>query len=179
MVDFIYWNERQFIAIENRLKGLIKAAEHDQQTVGALVDNLLENTKRVLMMPFSSLLEIFPKMVRDLSRSLGKEVELLTRGSEVEIDKRILEELKTPLIHLLRNSLDHGIETPEVRSRYEKPPRGTIVVTVSQTSGSSVEILISDDGGGIDHRRVAQAAIKKGFFLHRLQKHLMSKQRLP
>jgi two-component system chemotaxis sensor kinase CheA len=70
LVDFIYWNERQFIPIENRLKGLTKAAEHDQQTVGALVDNLLENTKRVLMMPFSSLLEIFPKMVRDLSRSL-------------------------------------------------------------------------------------------------------------
>ena len=162
LVDFIYWNERQFIAIENRLKGLTKAAEHDQQTVGALVDNLLENTKRVLMMPFSSLLEIFPKMIRDLSRSLGKEVEFLTRGSEVEIDKRILEELKTPLIHLLRNSLDHGIESPEVRSRYEKPPRGTIVVTVAQTSGSSVEILISDDGGGIDYRRVAQAAIKKG-----------------
>ena len=163
LVDFIYWNEQQFIAIENRLKGLVKAAEHDQQTVGALVDNLLENTKRVLMMPFSSLLEIFPKMVRDLSRSLGKEVELLTRGSEVEIDKRILEELKTPLVHLLRNSLDHGIETPEVRTHYEKPPRGTIVITVSQTSGSSVEIVISDDGGGIDHEKVAQAAVKKGY----------------
>ena len=78
LVDFLYWNERQFMALENRLKGLTKAAEHDQQTVGALVDSLLENTKRVLMMPFSSLLEIFPKMVRDLSRSLGKDVELLT-----------------------------------------------------------------------------------------------------
>lgn len=162
LVDFIYWNEQQFGTLETRLKGLVKAAEHDQQTVGALVDNLLENTKRVLMMPFSSLLEIFPKMVRDLSRNLGKEVELLTRGSEVEIDKRILEELKTPLIHLLRNSVDHGIEAPEVRTRYEKPPRGTIVITVSQTSGSSVEILVSDDGGGIDREKVVQAAVKKG-----------------
>lgn len=162
LVEFIYWNEQQVLALDNRLKGLTKVAEHDQQTVGALVESLLENTKRVLMMPFSSLLEIFPKMVRDLSRSLGKEAELLTRGSEVEIDKRILEELKTPLIHLLRNSLDHGIETPEVRAHYEKAPRGTIIITVSQTSGNSVEILVSDDGGGIDCRHVAQAAVKKG-----------------
>lgn len=162
LIDFLYWNEQQFVAIENQLKGLVKAAEHDQQTVGTLVDNLLENTKRVLMMPFSSLLEIFPKMVRDLSRSLGKEVELIMRGSEVEIDKRILEELKTPLIHLLRNSLDHGLETPEVRARYEKPARGTVMINVSQTSGSSVEILISDDGGGIDRTKVTQAAVKKG-----------------
>jgi two-component system, chemotaxis family, sensor kinase CheA len=163
LVDFIYWNEQQFLALETRVKGLTKAAEHDQQTVGALVDSLLENTKRVLMMPFSSLLEIFPKMVRDLSRSLGKEVELLIRGGDVEIDKRILEELKTPLIHLIRNSLDHGIETPEVRAKYEKSPRGTIIITVSQTSGSSVEILISDDGGGIDRKKVTAAAVKKGF----------------
>jgi len=163
VVDFIYWNERQFVELDIRLKGLVKAVEHDQQIIGALVDNLLENTKRVLMMPFSSLLEIFPKMVRDLSRSLGKEVELLTRGSEIEIDKRVLEELKTPLIHLLRNSVDHGIETPEVRTRYEKPPRGTIVITISQISGSSVEILVSDDGGGIDREKVVQAAMKKGY----------------
>ena len=163
IVDFIYWNERQFVELDTRLKGLLKAAEHDQQTVGALVDNLLENTKRVLMMPFSSLLEIFPKMVRDLSRGLGKEVELITRGSEVEIDKRILEELKTPLIHLLRNSVDHGIETPEIRARYEKPPRGTIVITISQISGNSVEILVSDDGGGIDREKVVRAAMKKGY----------------
>jgi two-component system chemotaxis sensor kinase CheA len=163
LVNFLYWNEQQFLALEARIKGLAKAAEHDQQAVGALIDSLLENTKRVLMMPFSSLLEIFPKMVRDLSRSLGKEVEFLIRGNDVEIDKRILEELKTPLIHLIRNSLDHGIETPEVRAGYEKSSRGTIIITVSQTSGSSVEILISDDGGGIDCRKVTAAAVKKGF----------------
>jgi two-component system chemotaxis sensor kinase CheA len=162
LVNFVYWNEQQIVAIENHIKGLIKAAEHDQQTVGTLVDNLLENTKRVLTMPFSSLLEIFPKMVRDLSRSLGKEAELIIRGSEVEIDKRILEDLKAPLIHLLRNSLDHGIETPEVRAHFEKPSRGTIIINVSQTSGSSVEILISDDGGGIDRKKVTHAAVKKG-----------------
>lgn len=162
LVEFLYWNEQQFAGLENRLKGLSKMAEHDQQTVGALVDNLLEDTKRVLMLPFSSLLEIFPKMIRDLSRTLAKDVELVIRGGEVEIDKRILEELKTPLIHLLRNSLDHGIETPEVRTRYEKSPRGTIVIAVSQVSGSSVEILISDDGGGIDCTKIKQAVVKRG-----------------
>jgi len=162
LVEFLDWNERQFVTLENRLKGLSKAAEHNQQTIETLIDNLLEDTKRVLMFPFSSLLEIFPKMVRDLSRTLGKDAELIIRGDKVEIDKRILEELKIPLIHLLRNSLDHGIEAPEVRMCYEKPPRGTIVIAVSQVNGSSVEILISDDGGGIDSTRVKQSAVKQG-----------------
>jgi len=162
LVEFLYWNERQLSALENQVHGLAKMIESDQQTIGALVDNLLEDTKRVLMFPFSSLLEIFPKMVRDLSRSLGKEVELTIRGSEVEIDKRILEELKTPLIHLLRNSLDHGIETPEARVQQGKLACGSLQISVAQTGGSSVEILVSDDGAGIDAAKVKQAAVKKG-----------------
>jgi two-component system chemotaxis sensor kinase CheA len=162
LVEFLYWNERQLNELETRLHGLVKVIESDQQTIGALVDNLLEDTKRVLMFPFSSLLKIFPKMVRDLSRLLGKEVELTIHGGEVEIDKRILEELKTPLIHLLRNSLDHGIETPEARVRQGKLTCGSLRVSVTQTGGSSVEILVSDDGAGIDAATVKQAAVKKG-----------------
>ncbi|MGE0823890.1 MAG: Hpt domain-containing protein [Candidatus Binatia bacterium] len=178
IVEFCYWNERQLLSLENRLKSLTKTAEHDQQTVGMLVDNLLENTKQMLMLPFSSLLEIFPKMVRDLSRSLGKDIDIITRGGEVEIDKRILEELKTPLIHLLRNSLDHGIEVPEIRLRQGKPQRGTLCITVSQASGSSVEILIADDGGGIDRGKVKQAAVKKGLISAKAAENLDEKETL-
>jgi two-component system chemotaxis sensor kinase CheA len=162
LVEFMYWNERQLSVLENRMHGLAKVVETDQQTIGLLVDNLLEDTKRVLMLPFSSLLEIFPKMVRDLSRALEKEVTLTIYGGEVEIDKRILEELKTPLIHLLRNSIDHGVETPETRVQYGKPACGTLTLAVSQVGGNSVEILIADDGSGIDATKVKQAAVKKG-----------------
>lgn len=162
VVEFLYWNERQLSVLENHVHGLAKVIESDQQTIGTLVDNLLEDTKRVLMLPFSSLLEIFPKMVRDLARSLGKEVELTMRGGEVDIDKRILEELKIPLIHLLRNSLDHGLEIPEVRRQQGKLACGSLQISVSQTGGSSVEILVSDDGAGIDAAKVKQAAVKKG-----------------
>ena len=77
-----------------------------------MVDSLLEDTKRVMMVSFSTLLEAFPRMVRDLSRDRGKEAELVIQGGEVEIDRRILEEMKDPLIHLVRNCIEHGIETP-------------------------------------------------------------------
>ena len=162
LVEFLYWNERQLNTLESQVHGLANVIESDQQTIGTLVDNLLEDTKRVLMFPFSSLLDIFPKMVRDLSRALGKEVELTLRGGEVEIDKRILEELKTPLIHLLRNSLDHGIEPPEARVRQGKLGCGSLQITVTQTGGSTVEIVVSDDGAGIDADMVKQAVVKKG-----------------
>ena len=82
-----------------------------------MVDDLLENMKRVSMLPFASLLELVPKLVRDLARDCGKEVEVIIRGGDIESDRRILEELKDPLIHVVRNCIDHGIEVPEERAR--------------------------------------------------------------
>jgi len=86
----------------------------------------------------------------------------MIRGEEVTIDKRILEELKDPLIHLLRNCIDHGIETPEQRRLAGKPPRATITVEVSRAEGNQVEISVSDDGAGIDVVKVKEAAVKRG-----------------
>jgi two-component system chemotaxis sensor kinase CheA len=114
------------------------------------------------MLPFSTLLEIFPKMIRDLSRDQGKEVELVIMGSEVEIDKRILEEMKDPLIHLLRNCIDHGIEKPEERIKNKKQPRGIITIAISQIDSNKIEIYLSDDGAGIDLEKVKKAAVKSG-----------------
>ena len=118
--------------------------------------------KKVLMLPFSSLLEIFPKMVRDLSRDRSKEVELVLEGSEIEIDRRILEEMKDPLIHLLRNCIDHGIEAPEERERNKKPRRGTVTVAISQIDSRKIEIFVSDDGAGINPAGVKEVAVKRG-----------------
>ena len=107
--------------MENKLSELIKSTGQDQRSVGRMVDNLLDEMRNVLMLPFSSLLEIFPKFIRDLARNQGKKVDLVIKGVGNEIDRRILEEMKDPLIHLVRNCIDHGIEKPEERVKNKKP----------------------------------------------------------
>jgi two-component system chemotaxis sensor kinase CheA len=149
-------------SIETAVTGLLKKIERSRQSVAAMVDTLLEDMKKVSMQPFSTLLEILPKLVRDLSRDQGKEVELVIRGAEIEIDKRILEEMKDPLIHLVRNCVDHGIEAPDERRHRGKRSRGTITVTISQTNGGNVELLVEDDGTGIDVAKVKSAAARLG-----------------
>lgn len=154
---------RQLIKdFDENLGSLYKMAKDNSRSLGGMVDTLLEDMKEVLMLPFSTLLRILPKIVRDLSRDQGKDVELIVRGSTIEIDRRILEELKDPFIHLLRNCVDHGIEKPEVRVKNKKSKGGTISISISQRSGNKVEILINDDGGGIDYEKVRAVAIKKG-----------------
>ncbi|MCL6635295.1 MAG: response regulator, partial [Peptococcaceae bacterium] len=162
LLDFLEKNRDSVRRTAARLKALAGAAGQDHRQTCTMVDNLLEDLKSSLMLPLSTLLEIFPKMVRDLSRSLGKEAALTVRGGEVEIDKRVLEEIKDPLIHLIRNSVDHGIEKPEERERQNKPRCGTITIDVAQVSGGRVEITVSDDGAGIDLAKVKETAVRRG-----------------
>lgn len=149
-------------ALESRLAELRRRSDHDRYVTGLMVDNLLGDVKQILMLPFSTLFEAFPKFLRDLSRDQGKDVELAIRGEEIEIDRRILEEMRTVFIHLLRNTIDHGIEKPEVRKKNGKPPRGMIQIAVSRSEGNRVEILLSDDGGGIDLGGLKEASLKRG-----------------
>ncbi len=148
---------------------LSKSADDERRTVVPMVDELLDGMKRVLMLPVSSLLSSFPKMVRDLARSSGKEVELTVTGAEIEIDKRIIENLKDPLVHILRNSVDHGIEAPDVRQRSGKPSRGRISIAVSQLENNKIELCVSDDGAGVDTDRLRAVALREGV---RTQKQL-------
>jgi len=147
---------------ETRLEGLRRALYDDLRTTGLLVDHLLESTKSMLLLPFSTLLQALPRMVRDISREQDKEVELAISGEEIEVDKRILERMKDPLIHLVRNSIDHGIERPDVRRGRSKPAAGTISITISQVEDSKVEVAVADDGSGIDRARVIKNAVKRG-----------------
>lgn len=162
VMDFLDWNQNLIGLVQSRLGGVSKAADQDRRSTARMVDSLLEDAKKLMMLPFSTLLAVFPKLVRDLSRDEGKEVELVIHGGEVEIDKRILEEMKDPLIHLVRNCVDHGIEIPSKRTEANKPPRGTIEIRVSQVEGNKVEILIVDDGAGINPHAVRTAAIRQG-----------------
>jgi two-component system, chemotaxis family, sensor kinase CheA len=162
LVDFLDWTHDHLKALEKTLLQVTRAVTQDQQSLGGMVDILLEDAKKVLMLPFASALEVLPKMVRDLSRAQGKEVDFVLQGGEVEIDKRILEEMKDPLIHILRNCIDHGIESPTEREQQQKPPRGTISIAIAPGDGNTVEIIVTDDGAGIAAAKVRDAAVKCG-----------------
>ncbi|MGH8442505.1 MAG: Hpt domain-containing protein, partial [Nevskiaceae bacterium] len=103
LLDFFEWSMDCFRAMENDAVKLGRAVEHDRQIIGRLVDDLLENSKQLLLLPLAALAAPLPKLVRDLCRDEGKEVDFIVQGEDIEIDKRILEEIKDPLIHLLRN----------------------------------------------------------------------------
>ncbi|KXS31599.1 MAG: Signal transduction histidine kinase CheA, partial [Candidatus Gallionella acididurans] len=150
-------------ALEDRLAKLKKSAEHDLRTLTGMTDSLLHDVKEMQLLPFVSLLDTLPRFVREIAREQGKEIELVFQGGEIEIDRRILEEMKDPLIHLLRNGIDHGIEKPALRKERQKPPHGTISVVISQQDSGKVEIRIADDGAGIDSASVKAAAGRLGF----------------
>lgn len=159
---FLEWNQGVFKSLEENVKSLIRSAENEARTHGAMVDDLLEDMMNVLMLPCSSILEVIPKVVRDLARDQGKEIYVEIHGGDLEIDRRILDEMKDPLIHLVRNCVDHAIEDPQERELKGKPGRGTITVAVSQVSGNQMELVVSDDGRGIDLAGVREAALKRG-----------------
>ena len=162
--------------IENNLSGLINVSEQDQRTIGRMIDALLTEMRQVLMLPFSSLLGVFPKLTSDIAIEQDKKIDLVITGAENEIDRRILEEMKDPLIHLIRNSIDHGIEKPEKREKNNKPPSGKINISVTQLPGNKIEILVADDGKGIDIKQVKEKAVKQGIISEEEKNELTEKE---
>ena len=161
VLEFLEWNHDFLKELEARFRAEAKSAERDTRALGSMVNNLLDDMKKVLMFPFSALLEILPKTVRDLSRDSGKKIELAIDGEEIEIDRRILEEMKDPVLHLVRNCIDHGIEPPAERKAKGKPERGAITVAVSPRD-DKVELIVADDGRGIPLAAVRAALQKLG-----------------
>ena len=149
-------------SFEHSLKKVATAAQQDALALAAGVDKLLADTKKVLLFPCSYLLGPLPKIVRELAREQGKEAELIVRGEDIEVDRRVLDEVKNPLMHLLRNSIDHGIEKPEVRRQRKKPGCGSITITVKAIEGNRIEINVADDGSGVDAAKVRKAAVHLG-----------------
>ncbi len=141
-----------------------KATEADQTTalVSQIANDLHESITRIRMIPIGHVFERFPRAIRDLAESLGKRVTVELRGGETPLDKTIIEEVSDPLMHLLRNAVDHGIESPSERSAAGKPQAGRLTVTARQ-AGNQVIVEISDDGRGIDCERLRAAAVAKGF----------------
>ena len=130
---------------------------------GRVVDQLQEEVMGFRMLPIATLFERFPRLVRDLARSEGKKTNLVIEGEATELDRSLIEGIGDPLIHLLRNAVDHGVEVPEERIAAGKPPTGTVRLTASHQEGHII-ITVEDDGNGIDPDRVRQAAVKRGMF---------------
>ena len=131
------------------------------ESVERLTAELRDNTMSIRMLPIGTIFSKFKRVVRDLSRDLKKDVDLTTEGEETELDKTVIERLNDPLVHLIRNSVDHGIEPPEVRKKLGKPKVGVIRLS-AEHSGASVYIRIKDDGAGMDPENLKRKAREKG-----------------
>ncbi len=152
-------------SLETALRKLAGAVHQDSLSLATITDRLLEDTKKVLLLPCSYLLSTMPKILRELAREQGKEAELIIIGEDIEIDRRVLDDLKDPLIHMLRNCVDHGIEKPDTRRNLGKPTHGTVTISVKPVEGNRVEFSMIDDGAGIDTDKVRKAAVRLGLLV--------------
>jgi len=135
--------------------------EEPLNRLSMLLRELRDEVFQARMLPFSFVADRFPRLVRDLSRKQGKEILFQVEGKEIELDRGILEEISEPLVHILRNAVDHGMEMPEARIAAGKPGPGTIRIAVSRDK-DCVNIVVSDDGRGMDPVRLAGKAVEKG-----------------
>jgi len=129
--------------------------------VGRITDMLQSEVMSIRMLPISNVFNKFPRLVRDLARKANKQIDLVIRGEDTELDRSVIEVISDPLIHLIRNAVDHGIESPEERRAVGKPERGVILLTARHEQGR-IYITVEDDGRGIDVQRVKAKAVEKG-----------------
>lgn len=134
----------------------------DVQAQEVLMDELYDKTLLMRMLPLAIVFEPAARMVRELARSVGKEVECSVSGAEIELDRQMIDKLADPIVHLIRNGIDHGLETPDKRTAAGKTRHGRLTLSARQ-DGGSVVIEVSDDGGGVALAAVRDKAVKKGF----------------
>ncbi len=143
------------------VRDLSREIKMQYAVINRIAEEMQDSIMQVRMMPVSFIFQRFPRLVRDISHRLGKEVNLVLEGQDTEADKMIIEALGDPLVHIVRNSLDHGIEQPEVRLSSGKPSQGKLTIRASQES-DRVIITIKDDGKGIDPEAIKRKAYEKG-----------------
>ena len=149
------------VKMEEDLKETLDKFRNSYQLLTRVTNDLQETVMKIRMLPIAQTFNRFPRLIRDLSRDLGKEVKLEMSGEETELDKSVIEVLVDPLIHIVRNAMDHGIEMPEEREKAGKPRVGTISLSASH-NGNLIVIKISDDGKGMSPQKIFENAIKKG-----------------
>jgi len=159
--DYLKWLTEMQKKMRRRYTSTEHFAESQQRMLSSQIGRLQEDVKSALMLPCTWLFELFPAMVFDLAKKQAKDIDFELRGETIEIDKRIMEEMRSPFLHLLRNCIDHGIESPKKRAELGKSKKGKITITVTQKGGGRIEFLIRDDGSGIDVDKIKAMAIKQ------------------
>ncbi len=150
-----------FDAFEARFKDLNSKFHSATQNLGRIAGELQEGVMKIRMVPISQIFDRFPRVVRDLQKDLNKKVNLLIEGEDTELDKTVIDDLMDPIMHCVRNSVDHGIESPEIRKKNGKEETGTVLLKAAN-EGNMIIIDIVDDGGGIDTEKVRAKAIERG-----------------
>jgi two-component system chemotaxis sensor kinase CheA len=162
LLDHLDWSQAQMDRLHFEAIHLEKAGKHLSQNLTQLSESLAEELQSVLLLAGSSLVEGLPAMVQDLASQAGKRVTLQVRGASLQVDKRILDELRSPLTHLLRNAVDHGLETPGQRTACGKPEVGLIQLELIQESADRFELRVRDDGRGLDLLLLKAKAVAAG-----------------
>ncbi len=144
------------------LAGFSKLYADDVSRTSLVVTDLQEQGMRLRMLPANTIFQTFPRAMRDLAKQFRKDIDFIIEGGDTELDKKVLEEINDPLVHIMRNCVDHGIEAPEVRKERGKPAKGTVRL-VARQEGDRIVIEISDDGAGIDPLRIRESAVRKGY----------------
>ncbi|WP_300711245.1 chemotaxis protein CheA [uncultured Brachyspira sp.] len=151
----------EILKMEEDFKNTLDRFRNSYQLLTRVTNELQETVMKIRMLPIAQTFNRFPRLIRDLSRDLGKEVKLEMYGEETELDKSVIEVLVDPLVHIIRNAMDHGIESPEDREKAGKPRTGTVILSASH-EGNLIIIKISDDGKGMIPQKIFESAVKKG-----------------
>jgi two-component system chemotaxis sensor kinase CheA len=146
--------------VTRRMREFLVNFSDDRVRLNLITEELRQNVIDLTMLPMASVFDAFPRAVRDLARTFSKDIELTIRGRETELDKKIIEQIAEPLIHLIRNAVDHGIETPTDRQRIGKPATGHLVLSAEQ-QGNRILITLKDDGSGINLQTLRAVAIQR------------------
>lgn len=165
-LDSLLSTVSELVILRNRIEGIVSRSRFPELDdiviqLSRLITRLQDDTIKIRMVPVWQVFDRFPRMVRDISVNLGKKIEFIVAGKEIELDRSVLDQLVDPLVHLLRNAIDHGIEPLEERRKLGKPETGKVVLT-AQSLKDYVLISVEDDGGGIDLGALRSAAVKKG-----------------
>lgn len=150
-----------FDEYESEAKNISGKFRSYTQNLGTIAGDLQEGVMKIRMVPINQIFSRFPRVVRDLQRELNKKIDLVIEGEDTELDKSVVEDLLDPIMHCIRNSVDHGIEAPEARTAAGKPETGTILLKASN-EGNQIVIEIKDDGAGIDVEKVRKKAVDRG-----------------
>lgn len=144
--------------------------------MGSVTNDIQEIVMKLRMVPIENVFNRFPRLVRDISKELGKKVELVINGQDTEMDRAVIEDLGDPLVHLVRNSLDHGLETTEERAEKGKPEKGTIELA-AYNEGDHIIVKVSDDGKGLNVEKIVQKVVAKGLVTQEAVNNMSEKEK--